>query len=73
MPAHVASVGNRTEAYQDVLFDRVGADDVGVVQRRRRSTGLGKGGGVDNLGDFTAVDTIIAGNRASTSNDDVFA
>ncbi len=36
------------------------------------STGPGVGGGVYSLGDFTATDTVIAGNHASTSNDDVF-
>jgi hypothetical protein len=33
---------------------------------------MGVGGGVYNLGDFSAVHTVIAGNHASTSNDDVF-
>ena len=37
------------------------------------STGLGVGGGVYDLGAFAAdVFTVIKGNHASTSNDDVF-
>jgi hypothetical protein len=36
------------------------------------STGDGVGGGVYNLGDFIPLDTVIAGNRASTSNDNIF-
>jgi hypothetical protein len=35
--------------------------------------GSGVGGGVDNLGTFTFDElTVIYGNHASTSNDDVF-
>ena len=36
------------------------------------STGSGIGGGVYNLGDFDPLDTVIQGNKASTSNDDIF-
>jgi hypothetical protein len=36
------------------------------------SAGAGIGGGVYSLGDFCAVDTVIEGNHASTSNDDNF-
>jgi hypothetical protein len=36
------------------------------------SGGSGIGGGVYNLGDFSAIDTVINGNHASTSNDDTF-
>jgi hypothetical protein len=36
------------------------------------STGLSVGGGVYNLGDLSTVDVVIAGNHASTSNDDLF-
>jgi hypothetical protein len=36
------------------------------------SAGAGIGGGVYSLGDFSAVDTVIEGNHASTSNDDIF-
>jgi hypothetical protein len=34
--------------------------------------GAGIGGGGYNLGDFNAVDTVIEGNHASTSKDDIF-
>jgi hypothetical protein len=33
---------------------------------------VGVGGGVYNLGDFDALDAVIAGNHASTSNDEIF-
>jgi hypothetical protein len=36
------------------------------------SDGQGVGGGVYNLGTFTDVFTVINGNHASTSNDNVF-
>src|SRR5262245_14441132 len=36
------------------------------------SGGSGIGGGVYDLGDFTDVATLIAGNHASTSNDNIF-
>ena len=37
------------------------------------AAGLGRGGGVDDLGSLTVdVFTLIAHNHASTSNDDVF-
>lgn len=36
------------------------------------STGLGIGGGVYSLGDFDILETVIAGNHASTSNDNRF-
>jgi hypothetical protein len=36
------------------------------------STGSGVGGGVYDLGNFSTIDTVINGNKASTSNDDIF-
>jgi hypothetical protein len=43
-----------------------GAGGVGGV------TGSGVGGGVYDLGDFSTIDVVIAGNHASTSNNDIF-
>jgi hypothetical protein len=44
----------------------------GGAGRGAGSDGLGVGGGVYNLGDFSAVDTLIANNDASTSNDNIY-
>ena len=35
-------------------------------------SGAGIGGGVYDLGDFSAIATVLEGNHASTSNDDIF-
>ena len=49
-----------------------GNSAVGGNGRGGGSKGSGVGGGVYNLGDFSAVDTLITGNHATTSNDDIF-
>jgi hypothetical protein len=45
-----------------------------VVALNEATGATGIGGGVYNLGTFTADSaTVIAGNHASTSNDDIFS